>query len=140
MASQPYIGAIFMFAGNFAPRGYQICQGQLLPISSYAALFAILGTTYGGNGTSNFGLPDLRGRFPLGQGNGPGLPTNVLGESSGNYQVTVLYNNMPLHNHALNASTHRHSEFTAKWISGGGFRFRRQPGSGIRRLRPHHDA
>lgn len=105
MASQPYLGAIFMFAGNFAPRGYQLCQGQVLAISSNAALFSILGTTYGGNGTSTFQLPDLRGRFPLGQGNGPGLPANVLGESAGNYQVTVAYNNMPLHTHALNAST-----------------------------------
>lgn len=102
MASQPYLGAIFLFAGNFAPRGYMLCQGQLLAISQYTALFAILGTTYGGNGTSNFALPDLRGRAPIGQGSGPGLSTIDLGESSGVENVTILSSNMPEHNHFVN--------------------------------------
>jgi microcystin-dependent protein len=104
MASQPYIGAIFLFAGNFAPRGYSLCQGQLLSISSNAALFSILGTTYGGNGTSTFGLPDLRGRVPIGQGTGPGLNAVVLGEITGANAVSILTNNLPAHTHALNAS------------------------------------
>ncbi len=102
MASQPYIGAIFIFAGNFAPRGYQLCQGQLLPISQNAALFSILGTTYGGNGTSTFALPDLQGRAPIGQGNGVGLSPVVLGQKAGVGSVTILTSNMPPHNHALN--------------------------------------
>jgi microcystin-dependent protein len=101
MASQPYLGAIFIFAGNFAPNGYQLCQGQILPISQYAALFSILGTTYGGNGTSTFALPDLRGRSPIGQGTGPGLNTIVLGEFAGSNSVSILYNNMPIHNHLI---------------------------------------
>ena len=103
MSSQPYLGAIFLFAGNFAPRGYMFCQGQLLPISQYAALFAILGTTYGGNGTSNFGLPDLRGRSPVGQGTGPGISTIDLGELAGVENLNILTTNMPQHNHLVNA-------------------------------------
>jgi len=105
MASQPLLGAIFIFAGNFAPRGYQLCQGQILPISQYAALFSILGTTYGGNGVSNFALPDLRGRAPIGQGNGLGLSPIVLGQSGGNQNATILSSNMPAHTHAVNVST-----------------------------------
>jgi microcystin-dependent protein len=105
MASQPYIGAIFIFAGNFAPVGFELCQGQLLPIAQNTALFSILGTTYGGNGTTTFGLPDLRGRMPIGQGNGPGLSPVVLGEASGVDNVTILQNNMPIHNHLINAVT-----------------------------------
>lgn len=104
MASQPYLGAIFIFAGNFAPRGYMLCQGQLLPIAQYAALFSILGTTYGGNGVQTFALPDLRGRAPIGQGTGPGLSPITLGESTGVNNVTILTSNMPSHTHALNAS------------------------------------
>lgn len=101
MASQPYLGAIFIFAGNFAPRGYQLCQGQLLPISQYAALFSILGTTYGGNGTTNFALPDLQGRASIGQGTGPGLSSVLLGEKGGVEDVTILTSNMPAHNHLI---------------------------------------
>src|ERR1700689_3127872 len=101
MAETPLLGAIFIFAGNFAPTGYQLCQGQLLPISQYAALFSILGTTYGGNGTSTFQLPDLRGRVPVGQGSGSGLTPIVLGETAGTQNVTILTNNLPAHNHPL---------------------------------------
>jgi microcystin-dependent protein len=101
MASQAYIGAIFIFAGNFAPRGFQLCQGQLLAISQNAALFSILGTTYGGNGTTTFALPDLRGRAPIGQGTGPGLSPVVLGQVSGANSVTILTTNMPAHNHSI---------------------------------------
>jgi microcystin-dependent protein len=102
MASQPYLGAIFMFAGNFAPSGYQLCQGQLLSISQNAALFSILGTYYGGNGTTTFALPDLQCRVPVGTGNGVGLTPVVLGEKAGVGSVTILTANMPAHTHALN--------------------------------------
>jgi microcystin-dependent protein len=105
MASQPLLGAIFLFAGNFAPRGYMLCQGQLLAISQYSALFAILGTTYGGNGTTTFGLPDLRGRAAVSQGTGPGLSNVALGEAAGVQSVSVLTANMPAHNHLINVSS-----------------------------------
>lgn len=105
MASQPLLGAIFLFAGNFAPRGYLLCQGQLLPISQYSALFAILGTTYGGNGTTTFALPDLRGRAAVSEGTGPGLSNVVLGQVGGVQNVSVLISNMPAHNHLINVSS-----------------------------------
>ncbi len=105
MASQPYLGGIFLFAGNFAPRGYMLCQGQVLPISQYTALFSILGVTYGGNGSTNFQLPDLRGRAPIGQGAGTGLNPVNLGDSGGSQNVSILTSNMPSHNHVINAST-----------------------------------
>ena len=105
MANEPYLGAIFMFAGNFAPRGFALCQGQLLAISQNAALFSILGTTYGGNGTTTFALPDLRGRGPIGQGQGPGLPNVTLGEVGGNSNITILTGNLPAHTHTVNVST-----------------------------------
>lgn len=101
----PYIGAIVLFAGNFAPRGWALCQGQILAISTNTALFSILGTTYGGNGTSTFGLPDLRGRVPVGQGQGPGLSPYFLGEQTGVEQVTLLSTQMPTHNHLVNVGT-----------------------------------
>jgi microcystin-dependent protein len=94
-----------MFAGNFAPRGYALCQGQLMSISQNTALFSILGTTYGGDGVQTFALPDLRGRGPVGAGNGPGLSPVVLGELAGTQSVTILTSNMPAHSHVLNAST-----------------------------------
>ena len=80
---EPFLGQIVMFAGNFAPRGWAMCQGQMLPISQYTALFSILGTTYGGDGRTTFALPDLRGRGPVGMGQGPGLPQRELGEVIG---------------------------------------------------------
>jgi microcystin-dependent protein len=95
----PILGTIIIFAGNFAPRGFMFCQGQLLPISQYSALFSILGTTYGGNGQTNFALPDLRGRAPIGTGQGPGLPTVSLGEQSGSPNITLTQANMPAHTH-----------------------------------------
>lgn len=104
MASTPIIGAIFLFAGNFAPRNYMLCQGQLLSIASYAALFSILGTTYGGNGTTTFGLPDLRGRMAVGQGAGPGIPAIVLGELAGSASATLTTSNLPAHTHQVNCN------------------------------------
>ncbi|NVB39024.1 phage tail protein [Pseudenhygromyxa sp. WMMC2535] len=99
---EPFIGQIIIFAGNFAPRGWAMCHGQLLSISENTALFSILGTTYGGNGKTTFGLPDLRGRVPISAGDGPGLSVHTLGQKSGAEQVTLSAANMPSHNHSLN--------------------------------------
>ncbi len=105
--SQPFLGEIRIFAGNFAPRGYMFCQGQILPISQYAALFSLLGTQFGGNGTTNFGLPNLQGCAPLSQGNGPGLSLYDMGESTGTETVTLLYTQLPAHTHALQSRSSR---------------------------------
>ena len=97
--SEPYIGQIIMFAGNFAIRSYANCEGQLLPINQNTALFSILGTTYGGDGRTTFALPDLRGRFATQQGTGPGLPTYRLGERGGIFQKQLATTELPSHNH-----------------------------------------
>jgi microcystin-dependent protein len=99
--SQPYVGQIEAFPYGFAPRGWQTCQGQLLPINQYQALFSLLGTTYGGNGIQTFALPDLRGRVAMGQGNGGGLTPRVIGETIGEENHTILITETPLHNHSL---------------------------------------
>src|SRR5215467_354877 len=104
MSDTPFLGGIFMFAGNFAPRGYALCQGQILSIAQNTALFSILGTTYGGNGQTTFALPDLRGRRPVHQGQGPGLSAYTLGEMSGVENRTLLVSNIPAHNHLVNCS------------------------------------
>jgi microcystin-dependent protein len=93
--SEPFVGEIRMFGGNFAPVGWMFCQGQLLAISEFDTLFNLIGTTYGGDGQSTFGLPDLRGRFPLHQGNG-----FVMGENAGAETATLLTTQIPLHTHA----------------------------------------
>lgn len=97
---QPFLAMLMMFAGNFAPRGWSFCGGQLMAISQNTALFSLLGTTFGGNGQTTFALPDLRGRFPLGTGQGAGLPYINLGEMSGTPTTTLNITNMPGHNHA----------------------------------------
>jgi microcystin-dependent protein len=102
--SSPLIGEIIMFAGNFAPRGWALCNGQLLAISQNTALFSILGTTYGGNGTTNFALPNLQSRVPIHPGQGPGLSPYVLGQTGGVENVTLLNSNMPIHNHLVNCN------------------------------------
>ncbi len=99
--SNPFVGEIRMFAGNFAPTGWAFCNGQLLPISQNTALFSILGTTYGGDGRSTFALPDLQARMPLGAGNGPGLTPRLLGESAGEAAHAVSTSEMPAHTHAI---------------------------------------
>ncbi|WP_185155395.1 phage tail protein [Rudanella paleaurantiibacter] len=99
-----FIGMIGLFGFNFPPKDWAFCNGQLLSISQNSALFALLGTTYGGNGQTTFALPDLRGRTPIGMGNGPGLTPRVIGEMSGTENVTLLYNEMPQHVHTLNVS------------------------------------
>lgn len=98
---EPFLGEIKMFGGNFAPRGYAFCQGQLLSIAQNTALFSLLGTTYGGNGQTTFGLPDLRGRSPVGIGQGPGLSPVNLGEVSGVENTTLTVNQMPQHSHTV---------------------------------------
>jgi microcystin-dependent protein len=95
------IGQICLFAGNFAPAGWAFCQGQLLPISQYSALFSILGTTYGGDGRTTFALPDLRGRAPIGVGQGPGLSNRQLGRKSGSENNTLNLNQIPSHSHTI---------------------------------------
>lgn len=99
--SEPYIGEIRMFGGNFAPRNYALCNGQLMSIAQNTALFAILGTTYGGDGQVTFALPDLRGRVPINPGQGPGLSNYVLGEVAGTESVTLLNMNLAQHTHLV---------------------------------------
>jgi microcystin-dependent protein len=101
-AQDNYIGEIRMVAFNFAPNGWAKCEGQLLSISQNMALFALLGTTYGGDGQTNFALPDLRGRVPMAPGAGPGLTSTVLGETQGSETVTLLPSNLPPHTHLMN--------------------------------------
>lgn len=102
--AEPYIGEIRMFGGNFAPLGWAFCNGQLLSISAYDALFALLGTTYGGDGVTTFGLPDLRGRMPISQGAGPGLSPRALGEVGGAEQVTLTVAELAAHTHVALSS------------------------------------
>ncbi len=101
---EPFLGQIMMFAGNFAPRGWALCDGQLLAISSNTALFSILGTTYGGDGRTTFALPDLRGRVPMHAGNGPGLSAHSLGQKGGVESVTLNTSEMPSHNHSASGT------------------------------------
>ncbi len=100
----PYIGEIRLFAGNFAPYGWMFCHGQELLISQNSALFALIGTTYGGDGSRTFGLPDLQGRVPLHRGNGPGLSPRFMGEHGGTESVTLLPGEMPAHTHPIMVS------------------------------------
>ncbi|MCP3919602.1 MAG: phage tail protein [bacterium] len=106
---EPFIGQIIQFAGNFAPRKWALCDGSLLSISQYQALFSILGTTYGGDGRTTFALPDLRGRFAMHPGSGPGLTTRHLGEKSGSESETLTVNQLPAHNHHVNCTDQRGS-------------------------------
>jgi len=98
------IGEIRGFAGNFAPRNWAFCEGQLLAISSNTALYSILGTIYGGDGRTTFALPDLRGRTMIGPGNGPGLPSYRQGQRGGNYHAQLSVSNLPSHNHAASVT------------------------------------
>lgn len=102
--SEPFVGEIRMFAGNFAPRGWAFCDGQLLAVSQNDALFSLLGTIYGGDGRTTFGLPDLRGRIPIHAGQGPGLSSRRLGSKTGAEHETLTVNQMPSHSHTMQAS------------------------------------
>ena len=104
-ATEPFIGEIMMTGANFCPRGWASTDGQLLPINQNQALFSLLGTTYGGDGRTTFGLPDLRGRVPLHPGTGPGLAPRRQGEKGGEERHALALNEMPMHQHALNASS-----------------------------------
>ncbi|CAM2007923.1 phage tail protein [Acanthopleuribacter pedis] len=103
--SEPFVGEIRMFAGNFAPRGWAFCDGQLLAVSQNDALFSLLGTIYGGDGRTTFGLPDMRGRIPIHAGSGPGLSPRRLGAKGGAENVTLTVNQLPSHGHPLRAVT-----------------------------------
>ncbi len=100
---EAFFASILMFGGNFAPRGWALCNGQLLSIAQNQALFSLLGTTFGGDGKVTFGLPDLRGRMPMHAGHGPGLSPRQLGEASGSESVTLLLTNLPAHTHSINS-------------------------------------
>jgi microcystin-dependent protein len=103
--SEPFIAEIRIFAGNFAPRGWAFCNGQLLPIAQNTALFSLVGTIYGGDGRTTFGLPDMQGRAPMHPGGGPGLTPRRLGERGGATTVTLSEAQMPSHTHGLRASS-----------------------------------
>jgi microcystin-dependent protein len=103
--ADPYVGEIRIVPFNFAPTGWALCNGQLLSIESYTALFSLLGTYYGGNGTSNFALPNMQSRVPINWGQGAGLSDYVIGEVGGSEQVTLITNEIPSHTHALEATS-----------------------------------
>nr|WP_294938427.1 tail fiber protein [uncultured Flavobacterium sp.] len=105
MSTEPFIGEIKILGFNFAPRGYQTCSGQIMAIASNTALFSLLGTYYGGNGQTTFALPDLQGRMPIGQGQGPGLPSYSIGEVAGTPTTSLTMANMPAHNHPATGIT-----------------------------------
>jgi microcystin-dependent protein len=102
--ADPFVAEIRIFPFNFAPKGWAFCDGQLLPLSQNTALFSLLGTTYGGNGKSNFALPDMQGNAPMHPGQGPGLSLHDLGETGGSDMVSLLESEIPSHPHALMAS------------------------------------
>jgi microcystin-dependent protein len=102
---EPFLGELMLTGHSFCPQGWAPAQGQLLPINTNQALFSLLGTNFGGNGVTNFGLPDLRGRAPIGEGQGPGLSNRVLGEQGGQENVTLLTSEMPAHTHAAGATS-----------------------------------
>jgi len=103
--SNPFVAEIRIFPFNFAPRGWAFCDGQILPISQNTALFSLLGTTYGGDGKSNFALPNLQGSTPMGVGQGPGLTLRDLGETGGTAEVSLLVSEIPAHTHTANCNS-----------------------------------
>lgn len=102
--SEPFIAEVRIFAGNFAPRGWAFCNGQLLPVSQNTALFSLLGTTYGGDGRTEFGLPNLQGKAPMHPGDGPGLTERSLGEAGGQKEIQLTETQIPSHSHQIKAS------------------------------------
>jgi microcystin-dependent protein len=100
-SSEPFIGEIDLYAFDFAPRGFALCNGQIMPISTNSALFYLLGTSYGGDGMTTFALPDLRGRVVIGQGTGPGLLPNNMGQKGGSPTITIGVANLPAHTHNI---------------------------------------
>ena len=137
--ADPFVAEIRMFPFNFAPKGWAWCDGQLMPLSQNTALFSLLGTTYGGNGKSNFALPDLQGRSPMHPGQGPGLSLHDLGETGGSETVTLLESEMPVHPHQVMASADPGdlqvgSPLRSYARSGGGFGF--DPGGTLGAMAP----
>src|SRR4051794_26882003 len=120
--ADPFVAEIRIFGFNFAPKGWAFCNGQLLPISQNTALFSLLGTTYGGDGKSTFGLPDLQGSAPMHPGQGPGLSLHDLGEVGGSETVTLLESEIPAHSHVVRASA---QDATTRVVSG------QQPAGGV---------
>jgi microcystin-dependent protein len=116
----PMMASIMMFGGNFAPRQWAFCQGQLLSISSQTAMFSLLGTIYGGDGRTTFALPDMRGRSPMGTGNGPGLTLRRLGQKGGQEDVTLTEPQMPSHSHSVQTSVKASSASAGKHAPGAG--------------------
>ena len=114
--SEPFIAEIRIFAGNFAPRGWAFCDGQLLPISQNTALFSLIGTTYGGDGRSTTALPNLQGRAPMHPGRGPGLTSRRLGQRGGAEIVTLTEAQMPVHQHSVTASRRSAEENDAEGL------------------------
>ncbi len=112
-----FIGMIAMFGFNFPPRGWMLCNGQLISIAQNSALFALLGTTYGGDGVQTFGLPNLQSRVPIGMGTGPGLSNYQIGQTGGTENVTLLSTQMPQHNHIMTASGDGPTQATASGAS-----------------------
>jgi microcystin-dependent protein len=122
MADQ-YLGQLLLVPYNFAPAGYAFCQGQLLPISQNTALFSLLGTNFGGNGTSTFALPNLQGCMPIGTGQGPGQPSYFIGQTGGETSVTLLTTQLPTHTHVHQATSTAASSYSpaaAAFAPGGG--------------------
>src|SRR3984885_2959708 len=111
--STPYLGQISIFSFSFAPKGWALANGQLLPINQNQALFSVIGTTYGGNGTTTFALPNLQGQIPMHWGSAGGLPTTVIGQSQGQPNVTLTTAQIPAHTHAATAATGAGAERTA---------------------------
>lgn len=130
--SEPFIAEIKIFAGTFAPRGYSLCNGQLLPISQNTALFAVIGTTYGGDGRSTTALPNLQGRMPMHPGRGPGLTSRRLGERVGVEDVTLSEAQMPNHNHTAlgNAGTVNNPAPDGNWVGRGNESYNTVVGTG----------
>jgi microcystin-dependent protein len=121
---EPFLGSLLLVPFSFAPTGWALCNGQLLPISQYTALFSLLGTTFGGDGVNTFALPDLRGRVPISSGQGPGLQNYNLAQTGGAESVTLGVNQLPSHNHSVNTvsgagtSSHPANEYLASSTSG----------------------
>ena len=139
--ADPFVAEIRIFPFNFAPKGWAWCDGQLMPISQNTALFSLLGTTYGGDGKSNFALPDLQGRTPMHPGQGPGLSLHDLGESGGSETVTLVESEMPAHPHLANAqnSNSNLNDPAAAVLArpfGGGNLYKRQQGYLSKQWRP----
>jgi microcystin-dependent protein len=131
--SEPFYGEIRMFGFNFAPRGWAFCNGQILPIAQNTALFSLLGTMYGGNGQTTFALPDLRGRVPIHQGQGPGLSNYTMGQVAGTETVTLTVNEMPQHIHQVAPPSSTNSANASRPtnnIPAGGQFYTAPPGNG----------